>query len=96
MPRSFLKRQDVQYPQQAVDKDNYGIKIIEADNLTDLQSAVNLYLFALPELGGSKWYPHLVSLEYDHYASVSGPPSINHVCVITLYISGNLITPYSG
>ncbi|HUX65534.1 MAG TPA: hypothetical protein VMV42_00165, partial [archaeon] len=92
----YLRRQDVQYPQQANSNDNYGIKVIEADTTTELQAAVNAFLFALPAFGSNDWYPHVVSTQYDNYSSQQGPPSITHVCVITVYVSGNLLTPFSG
>ena len=96
MAKSFLKRMDVQYPQQAIDRENYGIKVIEAPTPTQLQMDVNAFLFTLPALGGADWLPHVLSTQYDSYSSTTGPPTTTHICVITLYISGNLLTPFSG
>ncbi len=91
MAESFLKRQDVGYPQIPNGRGIYAVKIIENADLDDLQVAVNTYLLALPATTNS-WHPHVVSIQYDNFTTLQ-PPEVFHVCVITIFAVGTITSP---
>lgn len=95
MAQSYLKRNDVSFPQQPNPRGIYAVKLFEDEDLDALETLVNLYLLALPEATGS-WSPHLVSLEYDNYTTVPPMPTLFHVCTITLYAAGTITAPPTG
>jgi len=86
MSNSFLRRQDVGYPQQPNPDDIYAVKIIEAASPAELQTAVNIYLFNLPEQA-PLWIPHVVDTQMLIYGTGG---NTTFVMKITLYISGTV------
>jgi hypothetical protein len=86
MASGFLKRQDVQYPQQSNPRDIYAVKMIEDADLNTLETFVNLYLLTLPDQT-KDWVPHIIDTQLLHYGTGGGA---RFVMKITVYVSGTV------
>jgi hypothetical protein len=88
---SYLRRNDVGYPQQAGQRGIYGVRYFEAEDPQDLRLAVNNYLAALPK-STNQWVPHLVSTEFI-VIPAEGPPQSTperHCCWLTIFAAGSI------
>jgi hypothetical protein len=86
MTQSFLKRQDVGYPQQSNPRDIYAVKLIEDADLDTLETWVNLYLLTLPDQT-KEWIPHIVDTQLLYYGTGG---NARFVMKITVYVSGTV------
>jgi hypothetical protein len=86
MATSYLKRQDLGYPQQANPRQVYGVKMFENADLATLETIVNAYLIALP-VQTKAWIPHLVDTQLLHYGTGGGA---KFVMKLTVYASGTI------
>lgn len=90
MAQSYLRRNDVGYPQQPNPVGAYFIKLFEGDDLTVLQDDVNQWLLELPK-DTQAWSPHLVETEMFFYEKASGPqPREKFVIKLTLFLTGRI------
>ena len=76
------------------------MRIFKNMDLDLLNAEVNLWLFELPAQGTNDWVPHMVSIQYDNYTTLNPPGPVDaelwHTVMVTFYVTGTLLTPYSG
>jgi len=89
---SFLRRNDVGYPQQANPRAIYAVKHFQDADPEVLQDIVNTYLLNLPALA-LQWVPHVVDVKF-YYTGTGG--NARHHCWIELYATGTIDAPPIG
>ena len=92
MAESYLRRNDVGYPQRANPRGIYAVKHLSNNDPDTLQDLVNVYLLSLPEATAS-WSPHLVSTEFYHTGA--GGNALHH-CWLTVFAAGTITAPPTG
>lgn len=92
MAESYLRRQDVGYPQQSNPRALYGVKHFSDGDPDVLEELVNEYLLALPALA-KKWVPHI--LEMNFYHTGTGGNALHH-CWVEIYATGSIDAPPIG
>lgn len=89
MAESYLRRNDVGYPQRSNPRGIYAVKHIENNDPDVLQDLVNVYLLSLPE-ATAQWSPHIVDINFYHTGTGGG--ALHHAW-ITVFAAGTITAP---
>jgi hypothetical protein len=92
MPGSYLRRNDVGYPQRPNARGIYGVKHFEDADPDTLQDVVNVYLLELPT-ANPRWSPHILDVQFT-YTGAGG--NARHHAWITIFAAGTIATPPTG
>ena len=92
MAESYLRRNDVGYPQRPNPRGIYAVKHLENADPEVLEELVNLYLLALPNATNA-WSPHIVDIKF-YYTGSGG--NARHHCWIEIFAAGTVTAPPTG